>query len=91
MHSLENHLFAHSSLIRNKLIFPQCTHLPKVHSFKTYLFAHRAGFAHFSKVVVFVGNFECTSKEYGERETSLCSPLKRETSLALLEREGAFI
>ena len=32
---------------------------------------YRAGFARLSKVVVFCGTFECTSKGYVERETSL--------------------
>ena len=41
-----------------------------------YLF--RACFACLSKVVVFCGTFECTGKGYVERETSL----------ALLEKEG---
>ena len=39
---------------------------------------YRAHFAHLSKVVVFCGTFGCTSKGYVERETSL----------ALLKREG---
>ena len=38
---------------------------------------YRARFAHLSKVVVFLGTFECTNEGYLERGTSLTS-LKRE-------------